>query len=137
MKPYIYAITGYKNSGKTTLMERLIEELTRRGYRVATIKHDGHDFAPDVPHTDSWRHRQAGAYGTAVFSANRFMITKECQEIEETALFAAFPEADIILIEGLKHSTYPKTVCRYPEEPLPNVQRLAEEILAKMEGQNQ
>lgn len=135
MNPYIYAISGWKNSGKTTLMERVIGELVRRGYRVATVKHDGHDFEADVPQTDSWRHHQAGAYGTAVFSKHRFCITKECCGVDETALFRAFPEADIILIEGLKHSAYPKTICNYPHKPLPSAIEVADCIVAGMEGQ--
>lgn len=133
MKPVIYAISGYKNSGKTTLMTRLIRELTARGYRVATIKHDGHDFTPDVPETDSYRHAEAGAYGTAVFSGNRFMITKETKGITERELMQAFPEADVILIEGLKHSSYPKTVCGYPNQPLPDVKALADDIQRRRE----
>lgn len=54
-QPFVFAISGYKNSGKTTLICRLIPELKRRGYRVAVIKHDGHDFVGDVPGTDSFR----------------------------------------------------------------------------------
>lgn len=126
--PFVFAISGYKNSGKTTLITRLIPELTKRGYKVAVIKHDGHDFESDVPGTDSYRHQKAGAYGTAVFSRNRFLVTKECQGITEQELFAAFPEADIILIEGLKHSSYPKYFCEYPQKPLPDAARLADEI---------
>ena len=49
----IFAISGYKNSGKTTMIENLIPILTGYGYKVATIKHDAHDFEPDVPGTDS------------------------------------------------------------------------------------
>lgn len=126
--PFVFAISGYKNSGKTTLVTRLIPELTKRGYKVAVIKHDGHDFESDVPGTDSYRHQKAGAYGTAVFSKNRFLVTKECQGITEKDLFAAFPEADIILIEGLKNSAYPKYVCQYPEKPLIDADRLADKI---------
>ena len=59
--PFIFAISGYKNSGKTTLITKLIPELKQRGYRVAVIKHDGHDFEADVPGTDSYRHQKAGA----------------------------------------------------------------------------
>lgn len=84
--PFVFAISGYKNSGKTTLITRLIPELTGRGYKVAVIKHDGHDFKSDVPGTDSYRHQKAGAYGTAVFSKNRFLITKECHGITERDL---------------------------------------------------
>ena len=108
VKPVIYAISGYKNSGKTTLMTALIAELTRRGYRVASIKHDGHDFDPDVPGTDSYRHRIAGAYGTAVFSQKRFMVTKTWEKPDMNALISAFPEADVLLLEGFKDSSYPK-----------------------------
>lgn len=128
VKPVIFAISGYKNSGKTTLMTRLVAELVRRGLRVATIKHDGHDFQPDVPGTDSFRHREAGAYGTAVFSNHRFLVTKTWEKPDESALIAAFPEADVILLEGFKHSSYPKYLCRWPEVPLPEAAKLADEI---------
>ena len=122
------ALLGGNGSGKTTLITRLIPELTGRGYKVAVIKHDGHDFKSDVPGTDSYRHQKAGAYGTAVFSKNRFLITKECHGITERDLFSAFPEADIILIEGLKNSSYPKYFCAYPEKPLPDAAGLADEM---------
>ncbi len=125
-EPFVFAVSGYKNSGKTTLITKLIPELKDRGYRVAVIKHDGHDFESDVPGTDSYRHQKAGAYGTAVFSANRFLITKECRGITERDLFAAFPEADIILLEGLKNSSYPKYFCEYPQKPLISVKELAD-----------
>ena len=128
VKPVIFAISGYKNSGKTTLMTALIAELKRRGHRVATIKHDGHDFEPDVPGTDSYRHRTAGAYGTAVFSQNRFMVTKTWGKPDVNALFSAFPEADVLLLEGFKDSGYPKYFCRWPEQPLPEAAELADEI---------
>ncbi len=128
VKPVIFAISGYKNSGKTTLMTALIAELTHRGYRVAAIKHDGHDFEPDVPGTDSYRHRTAGAYGTAVFSQNRFMVTKTWEKPDVNALFSAFPEADVLLLEGFKDSGYPKYFCRWPEQPLPEAAELADEI---------
>lgn len=130
--PFIFAISGYKNSGKTTVITKLIPELKRRGYRVAVIKHDGHDFEADVPGTDSYRHQKAGAYGTAVFSSNRILITKECQEADEKQLIKAFPEADIILIEGLKHSNYSKYICNYPEKELKPINELADEIEQRM-----
>ena len=114
------------------MITRLVPELVRRGYKVAVIKHDGHDFESDVPGTDSYRHQKAGAYGTAVFSDYRFLITKEYQGITERELFAAFPEADIILIEGMKNSPYPKYFCRYPEQPLISAEKLAYEIEKRM-----
>ena len=54
-RPFVFAVSGWKNSGKTTMITRLVPELVRRGYKVAVIKHDGHDFESDVPGTDSYR----------------------------------------------------------------------------------
>lgn len=104
----IICICGRKNMGKTTLMEKLIKEFTKRGYQVAAIKHDGHDFESDVEGTDSFRFAKAGAYGTAVFSDKRVMMIKEIQKIEEKIIFSFYSEADFILVEGLKNSSYPK-----------------------------
>lgn len=131
--PLIFAISGYKNSGKTTLTVKLVSRLTSMGYRVATIKHDGHDFEPDVPGTDSYRHRQAGACGTAVFSDQRFMIIKDQpkaskEKTDEKILIQMFPDVDIILLEGFKHSSWPKYFCRYPEE-VPDEEAALQQIL--------
>ena len=106
-KPIIAAVSGVKNSGKTTMMEKLIAELSRRGLRVATIKHDGHDFTPDVPGTDSWRFGQAGACGYAVYSPVRYELVR-MTPTDERDFFPVFPEADVILLEGFKDSAYPK-----------------------------
>lgn len=131
--PLIYCICGLKNTGKTTLITRLVPILTGKGYRVAVVKHDGHDFEPDVPGTDSFRHRKAGAYGTAVFSDHRFLVTKECEGVTETEMFLHFPEADIILVEGLKKSSYPKYVCNDLDN-LAQTERIVEDILSLLEG---
>ncbi|MEG0378540.1 MAG: molybdopterin-guanine dinucleotide biosynthesis protein B, partial [Eubacterium sp.] len=106
--PQILAISGVKNSGKTTYLEKIINELRKKDLKIAVIKHDGHDFEADVKGTDSYRYAQAGAYGTAVFSKNKFMAVKACSEPNEKELMKLFPEADIILIEGLKNSEYSK-----------------------------
>lgn len=104
----IIAVCGVKNSGKTTLIEKLLTELSRKGIKAAVIKHDGHDFSCDVPGTDSYRFQKAGAYGTAVFSKYRMFVQKEgCGETEQE-LIRQFPEAEIILLEGMKDSAYPK-----------------------------
>lgn len=136
-KPVIFAISGYKNSGKTTLMVKLVKRLTEYGYRVATIKHDGHDFEPDVPGTDSYRHRKAGAFGCAVFSSNRWMVTAEqpeeaAQKVDENTLIGLFPDADVILLEGFKHSSWPRYFCRYPED-IPDEEEALSEILSGIE----
>ena len=104
----IVAISGIKNSGKTTLICRLLEIFKEKGLRVAVLKHDGHDFEPDVPGTDTYRQLQAGAYGTAVFSKGKYMLVKQQPQISEKELMEFFPEADLILVEGFKYSTYPK-----------------------------
>ena len=54
----IVSIVGKSDSGKTTLIEKLLPELTRRGYRIATVKHDVHGFEVDREGKDSWRHKQ-------------------------------------------------------------------------------
>ena len=107
-RPMIAAISGVKNSGKTTFLEHLTAELKSRGYQVAVIKHDGHEFEPDVEGTDTWKLRKAGAYGTAIFSKDRWMVAKEESQMDEKRLFGMFPEADFILLEGFKYSEYPK-----------------------------
>ena len=71
------AIVGWKKSGKTTLTVRLVEELTRRGHRVATVKHAHHAFQIDDAETDSARHRRAGAQQVAVVSSERWAIVRE------------------------------------------------------------
>ena len=106
--PPVLAVCGVKDSGKTTLITKLIPVLKDRGLQVATIKHDGHDFMPDVPGTDSARHREAGAYAAAVFSNNRYMLTREQCGVTVEEMIAFFPDADLILLEGCKGSRYPK-----------------------------
>lgn len=107
-KPVILAISGVKNSGKTTVITGILPLLSEKGLRVATIKHDGHDFEADVPGRDSWNHFQAGALGTAVYSDTKFLVVKRQKEPSEKDLAALFPEADLILLEGFKYSEYPK-----------------------------
>ena len=107
-KKRIVAISGIKNSGKTTLICRLLEIFKEKGLRVAVLKHDGHDFEPDVPGTDTYRQLQAGAYGTVVFSKGKYMLVKQQPQITEKELLEFFPEADLILLEGFKYSNYPK-----------------------------
>lgn len=106
--PYILAISGVKNSGKTTLITKLIAELKKRDLQTAVIKHDGHDFEPDVPNTDSWKYAKAGACGTCVFSGQKHMIIHYMPAPSVEELIQAFPEADVVLLEGFKYSGYPK-----------------------------
>lgn len=104
----IFIVSGVKNSGKTTLIEKLIGELVSRGLKTAVIKHDGHDFEADVPGTDSWRHQKAGAYGTSIFSPHRYFIYKQQPDVTAEDMIKSFPEADIIILEGFKELNYTK-----------------------------
>lgn len=104
----ITAVCGVKNSGKTTLLAGIVKELAKRGKKTAVIKHDGHDFSCDIPGTDSFLLKEAGAYGTAVFSDSRIFIHKTGTGEQESELMEMFPEADVILIEGMKEKCFPK-----------------------------
>lgn len=106
-KPIVVAISGVKNSGKTVFIEKLLPVLAGYGIKTAVIKHDGHRFSPDVPGTDSCRCLEAGACGAAVFDAEKMMVTR-LTPVTEKELISLFPEADVILLEGFKYSTYPK-----------------------------
>ena len=106
-RPCTVAVSGMKNTGKTRLIERLLPVLAERGIRPAVIKHDGHRFEPDRPGTDSFRYLSAGAVGAAVFDGEKYQLVRKTP-IDEEALIAQFPEADIILLEGFKHSRFPK-----------------------------
>lgn len=106
--PKIIAISGVKNSGKTTLITRLTRYYSEKGTRVAVIKHDGHDFDCDIPGTDTRSYTDNGAYAAACFSGNRVFVHKQGTGETEKELLAIFPEADIIFLEGLKASSYNK-----------------------------
>jgi molybdopterin-guanine dinucleotide biosynthesis adapter protein len=124
-KPCIFGISGWKNSGKTGLAVRLVEELTRRGFRVSTIKHAHHDFDIDKVGADSYRHRQAGAHEVALVSGTRFAIMHELRGAPEPSfeeILARLAPCDLVLIEGYKREPVPKIEARRLEaknrEPL-------------------
>lgn len=104
----VLAVSGSKNTGKTTLLEKLVTELKKRGIRTAVIKHDGHEFEADVPGTDSFRMKQAGACGTVVYSDSKFSLVKDEKGCRAEDFFPLFPDADLILLEGQKNSRYQK-----------------------------
>ena len=101
------AVCGWKNAGKTTLVEGLLPLLKRNGLTVAVVKHDGHSYVPDVPGTDSYRFFQAGADAAVIFDAEKCSLTRRCNDPEAEAERLA-EGADLILLEGFKKSTYPK-----------------------------
>jgi molybdopterin-guanine dinucleotide biosynthesis protein B len=98
----VIGIAGWKNSGKTTLAVRLVEELTGRGYRVATIKHAHHDLRLDEEGTDSARHRAAGAAQVAVVSSKRWAIMSEGLEPDFAEILDRLDTSDVVIVEGYK-----------------------------------
>ncbi len=106
-KPVVVAVSGVKNSGKTTLIASMLPYLSAAGLQVAVIKHDGHRFLPDPPDTDTGRFMAAGAWGAAVFDGEKYKAVKR-DVVDESALIPQFLDADLILLEGFKHSFWPK-----------------------------
>lgn len=108
-RPPIVSVVGKSDSGKTTLLEGLIRELKRRGYRVGTIKHDAHSFEIDHPGTDTWRHAQAGSDHVVISSPQRVAsIRRVEQELTLDELAEAMTDVDIILTEGYRRGSAPK-----------------------------
>lgn len=106
-----YGITGWKNAGKTGLMERLVTEITARGHSVSTVKHAHHSFDVDQPGRDSHRHRVAGAREVVLASATRVAIMQELRGAPEPdldTLLARLGPVDLVLIEGYKRGRHPK-----------------------------
>ena len=116
-KQIIIAISGRKNSGKTTLIESLLPIFTSKGLVTAVVKHHGHKFDPDIPGTDTYRFNHNGAIGTVITDDDCFMLVKN-QYKSPVELIEYFPEADIILMEGYKEYDFPKIEMRRTEEPL-------------------
>jgi molybdopterin-guanine dinucleotide biosynthesis protein B len=115
MSTPVFGITGWKNSGKTTLTERLVRNLTARGLKIATVKHAHHTFDIDREGTDSHRHRDAGAVETAIVSGKRWALMHELRDEPEPTLgdiLARMSPADIVLVEGYKNGDHPKIECR-------------------------
>ena len=111
----VFGVTGWKNSGKTTLVTRLVKEFTRRGLRVSTVKHAHHDFDIDKPETDSFRHREAGATEVLIVSGHRWALMHELRGETEPPLEAALQRlspCDLVLVEGYKREAHPKIEAR-------------------------
>lgn len=110
MQQPIVSVVGMSGTGKTTLLEKLIPELVKRGYRVATIKHHIHDFEIDHEGKDSFRHKKAGAFLTVISSPHSVALIRDAEkdytldEIREKYI----DDADIILSEGYKGNPFPK-----------------------------
>ena len=113
--PAAIGVAGWKNSGKTTLVTRLVAELTRRGFKVATVKHAHHDFQIDDAETDSARHRRAGAIQVAIVSPKRWAVVRELGSAPEPSLdqtIGRLEPCDLVIVEGYKAAPIPKIEVR-------------------------
>ena len=107
----VFGVTGWKNAGKTGLMERLVTEITSRGLTVSTLKHAHHSFDVDHPGKDSHRHRIAGATQVLLASRTRWALMTELRDAPEPPLadlLARLDPVDLILVEGYKRDSHPK-----------------------------
>lgn len=107
----IVSIVGKKNTGKTSLTVKVIEELTKRGYNVASIKHSHHSIEMDKENTDTWKHKQAGAnLVVGVGSTTFFNVKKEHDLNRILYMLKHFDDFDFVVIEGYKRYNYPKII---------------------------
>jgi molybdopterin-guanine dinucleotide biosynthesis protein B len=125
----VFGIAGYSGAGKTTLIEKLLAELTARRLRISVIKQSHHDVTLDPPGKDSWRHRQAGAHEVLLSSPYRWMLAVELRGMPEPPLdqhIARLSDCDLVLVEGYRHADLPKLEVHrietgqawlYPDDP--------------------
>ena len=108
--PVVFCVSAIKDSGKTGLIIKLINEFIQDGYRVGVIKHDGHDYEMDHPGTDTFRFTESGACVSAIFSKNQYSINGKRRKTIEEMVKTVKEEnnLDVIIIEGMKASAYPK-----------------------------
>lgn len=110
----VFGIVGWKNSGKTTLVAKLVTELKMRGYSVSTVKHAHHAFDLDQPGRDSFKHREAGAQEVLISSNKRWALMHEIEGEDEYSLgdlLTKMTPVDLVLIEGFKSEKHPKIEC--------------------------
>lgn len=111
----VIGVAGFKNAGKTTLVEKLVTELTRRGHRISTVKHAHHSFDIDHEGRDSFRHRKAGASEVAVVSRHRWAIIHESRNDAEPSLeeiLSKLAPCDLVIVEGYKRDRHDKVEVR-------------------------
>jgi molybdopterin-guanine dinucleotide biosynthesis protein B len=107
--PPIVSVVGHSNSGKTTLVEKIVPELRSRGYRVATVKH-AQDIHLDQPGTDSWRHIEAGSQATVLATENRVVLIRPTVSLInlDEVVHLLGEDYDVIIAEGFKGESAPK-----------------------------
>ncbi|MCG6909188.1 MAG: molybdopterin-guanine dinucleotide biosynthesis protein B [Deltaproteobacteria bacterium] len=104
----IIKVVGKSNSGKTTLIEKVIPEMKKRGYRVGSVKHSHHGIEIDQPGKDSYRHKMAGADTVVVASPDEFAVLKKAKTDDLDNLEHFFTDVDLVLVEGYKRADRPQ-----------------------------
>lgn len=107
----VFGLVGWSDSGKTTLMTRLIPELVGRGLRVSTTKHAHHEFDLDTQGKDSYLHRESGATEVMIASRQRWALLHEHRDDPEPSLeelIRHMTPVDLLLVEGMKHHAHDK-----------------------------
>ncbi|EKZ4866763.1 molybdopterin-guanine dinucleotide biosynthesis protein B [Listeria monocytogenes] len=105
----ILQIIGFKNSGKTTLLNALIRASRKENYTVSAIKHDAHDFSVDHAGTDSYSFQESGAEAVVIANSRQYAVMEQTGIDLKTAI-QKLPESDIVLIEGYKEGPFPKII---------------------------
>jgi len=107
--PPIVSFVGKSGVGKTTVLEKVIAEIKRRGFKVGTVKHDAHGFEIDKPGKDTWRHAQAGSDAVAISGPNRMALVRQLdQEMTLEQVAALMGDVDLVITEGYKSGDKPK-----------------------------
>lgn len=133
----ILGIVGRQNSGKTTLITRLVPALKDHGLRVSTVKHSHHGFEIDTPGKDSFRHREAGAEEVLFTSAQRWVLMREIGKEEEPSLdelIGRMAPVDLVLVEGFKTLPLDKIEVRATDNDEPSLQSADETVVAVVGG---
>lgn len=129
----VMGVVGWKNNGKTTLVERLVAYFVGRGLRVSTVKHAHHSVDIDQPGKDTWRHREAGAGEVVLATERRWAIIHELREVGEPSLdelLAHMSPADLVIVEGFKRFPHPKIEAHRRDRGTPLLAREDPSIIA-------
>ena len=129
----ILGIVGRQNSGKTTLITRLVPALKALGLRVSTVKHSHHGFEIDTPGKDTFRHRESGAEEVMFTSSQRWVLMREAGDGPKPPLedlIARMTPVDLVLVEGFKTLPLPKIEVRSPEDTEPTIQSTDDSVVA-------
>lgn len=134
----VFGVVGYKNVGKTTLIANIVRIWSQRGKRIATIKHDAHEFRAHPPGTDTAFHMQAGAICAIIASPDGHVAIDRYERrqptLPELIQEAAKAEVDVILVEGYKNAAIPKWIL-LETTTLPNAPYSLPEFVAKPDFQ--